>query len=635
MDERRYWTASWRLNRRNLLRSAALGGTGLALVACSSSNNKKSAAPATGAATQPGTPAATRAVGGASPSAGGAATGTAAARATTASTRSPAQLAADKSISDKDFFNSLPSNPAKDWADADVKAGGQLKRLFNREAATYDFHASVTGTVAEIVTPVYSGLIRLSNRQGLKDAMIAELEPDLASKWEQPDKTTLLFTLNKGITWQNVDPLNGRAFAPDDVKYSFDRGKTFPKSLQKESFKFVDRVEDMGNGQVKLALAQPNPGMQTLIGTWIMKIMPHEIGDNPDVAQKKAVGTGGFILDKATPNVEIVFRKNPNFFKIDSAGHKQPYLDGYSLAIVNDPATLSAVFQKGDADTHYATASPLVGGIANLRAFMEKNPNVVVQKHPGFYGAFSYIPHYDKAPFNDVRVRRALSMSYDRQSILDGVYLGQGSAVPFLGWPLIFDKPPTLDELGPNYKYDPKTAKQLLAGAGFANGVTVDLQWSYDSDNDVALFKQYAADAGFTINLVKSTDIPTHLKTYAEKSWKDLVLVGRGFNYPDANDFLQYYQPGSPLNYGNVDDPKLNDLTAKQIAADGQDRKAILKQIWDLMLDQVYEVTQPSGPALVFWQNTVKNWVDTGWNANAGVGSGQMDAVWMTRPRTS
>ena len=46
------------------------------------------------------------------------------------------------------------------------------------------------------------------------------------------------------------------------------------------------------------------------------------------------------------------------------------------------------------------------------------------------------------------------------------------------------------------------------------------------------------------------------MKTYVEKSWKDLVLVGRGFNYPDANDFLQYYTPGSPLNYGNVDDPK-------------------------------------------------------------------------------
>jgi len=622
MRESNYWTAGRRLGRRAILRGGALGGAGLAFVACSSDNgNRNGAATAGAAATRAATQSATQ---GASVIAG-----------TPAATRAAAAsaTAAKKNLTDQEFFAGLPANPAKDWSDADIKSGGQLKRLFNREATTYDFHTQVTGTVAEVVTPVYNGLIRLSNRQGLKDVMIAELEPDLASKWESPDKTTLIFTLNKGVKFQNVDPLNGRALTVDDIKYSFDRGKTLPKSAQKESYKFIDRIEDGGDGTLKLVLTAPNPGMQTLLGTWTTRIMPPEIGQNPDVAQKKAVGTGGFILDKATPNVEVVYRKNPDYFKTDSLAHKLPYLDGYSLAIVNDPATLSAVFQKGDADTHYATASPLVGGIANLRPFVEKNPNVVVQKHPSFYGAFSYIPHYDKPPFNDVRVRRALSMSYDRQGILDGVLLGQGQATPFLGWPLIFDKPPALADLGPNYKYDPKAAKQLLTAAGYANGVTLDLQWSYDSENDVSLFKQYAADAGITINLVKSTDIPTHLKTYLEKSWRDLILVGRGFDYPDANDFLSYYQPGSPKNYGNVDDAKLNDLVTKQQSADGTDRKTVLKQIWDLMLDQVYEVTQPSGPALVFWQSTVKNWVDTGWNANAGVGSGQMDAVWMTKPR--
>lgn len=601
-----YWAR--RYSRRRFGASAATGGAGLAALAlagCGDDDDKKPATTGT---------AAVSATAGASPTA----------TAATATAIDPAKM------TDAEFFKALSENPPRDWKDEEIKAGGTLVRLLNRTPTTLDFHTSVTGANQEIALPQYNGLVRLSTRQGMKTVYEADVEPDLASAWEIPDAKTLIFTLNPGVKFQNIAPLNGRPLTVDDIRFALMRAKTDAKSQHQYSFKALDKVEDVG-GKVRITLSEPDSSMINVLAAWIARIMPPEIGSNPDVARQKAVGTGGFILEKSTPNVEYVFKKNPDYFKKDKQGRTLPYLDGYTVSMITDPATLNAVFSAGKADFHYTTASPLgTGNFSDLRAFAVKNPKVVIQKRVSINGTYAYVPHYDKAPFKDVRVRRAFSLAMDRKAILDGLFLGQGITSPYFPWPSLLDKKPTPADLGQwAANRDVKQAKQLLEAAGFANGLDVDLAWSYSQDDVVALAKQFGAEAGIRINLVKTVDQTAHVTAYTKKDWKDLIQVGRGANYPDPNEYLQYYLPGNAKNYGDVNDPDLSALNDRQRQLAGAERKAVLKQVWDRLNDQLYDAfIQPNADQMTFWQPWVKNFVEAAWGSNAGTGAGCHDVIW-------
>jgi peptide/nickel transport system substrate-binding protein len=605
-----YWTR--RLRRRGLLGTTAAGGlgiAGLALVGCGDDSTSK--------------PAVTAASGGASPSAASSSPSAAAASASAAPT------AVDLSkLSEADLFKAIPNNPPKDWQDSDIKTGGTFIRMSNRPAPTMDPMATVTGGTSDVTTPVYSSILRLPTNQGQPDIYATSLEGNLATAWEQPDNLTLVLTLAPNIKWQNVAPLNGRAFTADDIKYSFNRGLTNAKSVMKANYTNIDKVEDAGGGKVKISLKKPNAATPLMLGAWTTLVVPPELGDSPDI-NTKAVGTGPFIIDHITPNVEVVFKKNPDYFKKDKSGRALPYIDGYTISYITDPATITATFEGGKADFWYATASP-VNGITELKNFVGRNPKVVYEKTQGVYGAFSFIPHAQKPPFNDIRVRRALSVAFDRQTVLDTLYKNQGLALNYFHWPSALTKPPTLADMGQWYKYDPATAKQLLSAAGYANGLTVDMLYNYpEVESETLIFQQNAAAAGIKLNLVKTPDVASLVASYLKKDWKDMVVVGRGFNYPDVNEFMSYYTPAdSPTNYSELNDPDLTALFNKQMELTGNERRAVHKQIWDKLLDQVYETTLPSSDGINFWQPTLKNWVVMTWPSNAGAGSAGMDAVW-------
>lgn len=511
------------------------------------------------------------------------------------------------SLSKEEFFNSVSENPPKDWSDGDIKVGGMLVRLFDREPATLDFFTTPTLGVAEATQPVYSKLIRISNRAGLANIYRSELEPDLAREWELPDRTTLVFKLTPGVRFQNVPPLNGRPLTVEDIRYSFERGKTFERSINRSSFEFIDRVESPSADTVRIILRRPNPAMPYLLGSWIMSIMPHEIGDNPQVAQRTAVGTGPFILDSWTPNVEMVYRRNLDYFKKDAQGRRLPYLDGYTLRIIDNPDTRLAVYEARKADFSYVTAEPLTW--ENAQGFASRNPDIVLQKLAPTYGSFAIIGHYKKEPWSNPLVRRALSMAMDRKSIIQQLMDGHGRQCLYFPWDAIFEQPPDLSDFGSNFQYNPQEAKRLLSAAGYPNGIELDLQTFYPSIADqVLVLQQTAAQAGIKLNVVQSPDSPSHVRAYTTKNWKDLIIVGRGLNYPDPNETLPYYLSGSPQNYHEVDDPELNHLNERQMQAEGDDRRKVLKQIWDRMLDQVYDVIFPSGYALASWWPWVQNY---------------------------
>src|SRR5205814_1606133 len=95
--------------------------------------------------------------------------------------------------------------------------------------------------------------------QSIKSPSVPQLEGDLATAWERPDPQTIVFTLAPNIKFQNVAPLNGRPLTVDDIKFTFDRGKSYAKGFYTAFFKQIAGVEDVGGGKVRLRSDGPNP----------------------------------------------------------------------------------------------------------------------------------------------------------------------------------------------------------------------------------------------------------------------------------------------------------------------------------------------------------------------------------------
>lgn len=533
-------------------------------------------------------------------------------------------------MSDREFLAGLPENPSKDWSDKDVKTGGTFTRVTTRPWQSLDFLSPTINTVAEMTTPVYNGLIRLTARQGLDNVMLPVTEGDLAAEWERPEPTVLVFKLRDGIKYQNVAPVNGRALTVDDIRFAFERAKTFEKSTVKADANFVARVEDAGGGTVRLILSQPYPFTDLLLSNHVFQIMPPEIGQNPDVAQRTAVGTGGFILEKAEPNVEAVFKKNPDYFKRGFRDLQQPYVDGYTLKVVRDEAAVMALLEAGQADTVYGSTTPI--NRDNVRGFLERNPDYLVQNRPQVHANFGLIGHADREPWSDPRVRRAVAMAMDHATVIESIYQGQAIVTPFMPWTAVTDQRPTLEDLGPYYQFNPAEAKKLLESAGFPNGIELEvLVYDHPALNDpMLLYQQYAAQAGVTLNLVASPDMASHYQTLTDRSWKDLIAAGR----PPAVDPVKamvYFRAGLATNYANMNDPTIEDAYKKVLPSQGEEHKQILRRVWDVHLDQVYWVMLPRDNQFNVMHRRLRNFVDVGWYSTLGEGSGNYDAAWLAQ----
>src|SRR4051794_13606488 len=113
----------------------------------------------------------------------------------------------------------------------------------------------------------------------------------------------------------------------------------------------------------------------------------------------------------------------------------------------------------------YSPANPV--NFDNLESFIHRHPTTVLQNRAVSYNSGLLTGHYDKAPWSDARVRRALSKLLPRDNMNKSLYHEAGFFGPFFTWPFLFDKQPTIKDLGPNYQYDPQGAKQLPAAAGF------------------------------------------------------------------------------------------------------------------------------------------------------------------------
>src|SRR5215813_6106044 len=354
------------------------------------------------------------------------------------------------------------SRPATLWgAEVGQPKRGGILRVRGYDPTHFDPHLTISFKTHATLSFVYSRLVRHKVGTGVQPGIFT-VEPDVAESWETPDDTTYIFHLRKGVKWHNKPPLNGRELVAEDVKFTYDRFLTEKGNANRFLLEPVDRVEVVDRYTVKFLLKEPYVWLvDALAFPWTMWIVAPEVVEKFSDLKKPetVIGTGPFMLERYDPNVKAVFKRHPEYYRQD-----QPHVDGVEWLIVPDESTALAMYRTGQID---------VGPQAN-NSVRQQDLDALKQSHPHlmYRDILSIVPNVifmrtDMAPFNDVRVRHAISHAIDRQGSIDAIYVrGEPTPPVALGlveWALPIEH---LGEGAKYYRYDPQKAKRLLAEAG-------------------------------------------------------------------------------------------------------------------------------------------------------------------------
>src|SRR5713101_9716803 len=340
------------------------------------------------------------------------------------------------------------------------------------EAPTLDPHLNAGFVTQVYASLIYSSLVRLPAGPELRGPGDHRILPDVAEKWEWTSPTTVVFTLRRGVRFHQKPPVNGREVTAEDVKYSFERFRARSAlGLRLEPVQAIDVVDRQ---TLRIVLKEPYaPLLNHLANPAYCAILPREAEEkfkdfnHPDAV----IGTGPFILKSYEKGVRMVFERNPDYFM-----KGLPYLDGADVEITPDAAARLSVLRAGKAELPHVWGwiSP-----EEARSVKKTNPEMVVTPFQIIGMGFIYM-RTDQPPFNDVRVRRAMSLAIDRKAWNDALIFGEGCVdagpIPcaLKEWKLDAAK---IEPARAKYLvgYDPAEAKRLLAEAGFPRGFTTPM----------------------------------------------------------------------------------------------------------------------------------------------------------------
>src|SRR3989454_7681673 len=214
--------------------------------------------------------------------------------------------------------SALPlSRPAPLWgAEAAQPKRGGILRVRGYDPVHFDHHLTLNARTNTTLSFVHSTLLRYKVGPEIEPGTYT-VEPHLAEGWEEPDDTTYIFHLRKGVKWHNKPPLNGRELVANDVKFTFDRFLNEKANILREMLDPVERIEVVDRYTVKFILKEPFVWLVHRLadssGMWI--IAPEVVEKFGDLKKpESAIGTGPFVLERYEPNVKTVVKPNPEDF---------------------------------------------------------------------------------------------------------------------------------------------------------------------------------------------------------------------------------------------------------------------------------------------------------------------------------
>ncbi|MBI2916823.1 MAG: ABC transporter substrate-binding protein [Chloroflexi bacterium] len=423
------------------------------------------------------------------------------------------------------------------------------------------------------------------------------IENSLASSWKYLDPTTLEIKVHQGVKFHNKPPVNGRELTAEDVAYSLRRVvKLHPRMTPAAAY--IESIEAKDRYTVVISLKQPHGGFTASVflgNVFAGGILAPESGGTKESwgdPSTSWIGTGPFMFRQHLPGVKAVFDRNPNYWK---AG--LPYVDRIEIPIMPDPSTRLAALRAGKLDAHtrwgltWALVSPLKA----------TSPEVKVLACPGMSQVLSSW-RIDEPPFDDVRVRRAVSMLLDRKALAEKVWEGQATVVAMFSsqlHPLFLDLEGLPPEVRKYAEYRPEEAIRLLAEAGYPGGKGLEVTLNHT----LGTTRQQIEWSEFLIESMVKAGIKVTPKWMEYNRYALTYLAGDyhgmgtgGVSVPDPyavfDIFVSTVDP--TMNKGRVKDAELDRLIAEFFGTvDEAKSQELSRRIQVRMFDQVYVLVAP------------------------------------------
>ena len=318
------------------------------------------------------------------------------------------------------------------------------------------------------------------------DTPLWSLTGSLAESWETPDDTTIVLNIRQGVHWHDKPPMNGRELTADDIAYNYHRylglGSGFTEVAPGAGplgAVGVESVTATDQWTVVIELERPNPvALFTLLQWYTFDIHPPEvIEEHGNINDwRNLVGTGPFMLTDYVEGSSVTWLKNPNYWGFDEKypDNRLPYIDELVALIMREEATRTAALRSGKLDYRGYAGEAQLRTIDLAESLAKSNPEIT--QWPYYVRSeFAFGFNTSNPPFDDIRVRKALQMALDMETINE-TYLGgrgditphgkvgtaqTGLFVPFEEWP---------DEVKKGHRYDPEGAEKLLDEAGYPRG---------------------------------------------------------------------------------------------------------------------------------------------------------------------
>ena len=458
------------------------------------------------------------------------------------------------------------------------------------------------------------------------------IEGDLAESWTQPNETTYVFKLRRGVRWHPKPPVNGRELTAEDVRYSVERFLTVKGNPSAYMLRAVDRVEAVDPYTVKFILKEPFAWFLDMLANPIsLPIVARECVEKFGDLKKaeSVVGTGPWMLDSYRPNAGLTLVRHPGYF---IAG--LPYIDRVEIVVDEDNASRIAAFVAGRYDLGWEFP-----GTINRTDWMQIK-DTLRQRRPNLKTAefVSNVETHismrtDRPPFNDPRVRQAMALAIDRQGIIDAGFEGVGVVNPAFPAALK-DWAVPINQLGEGaryFKHDPAEARRLLAAAGHPHGFPASMCFTtYGSTLLVDLAQLILKD-------LKAVGIDGKLDQREYGAFIATCYFGKfdSMTYGPQTPFLEpdnflfgMHAPGEQKNQSHVDDPVMTDLLIRQRRIfDLAKRREVIAEIQRYLARQQYYVNIPSAVYVAVWDGTLKNY---GPNLGYDYG-GRLMAAWLDR----
>jgi len=452
----------------------------------------------------------------------------------------------------------------------------------------------------------------------------------LAESWELPDAITVIYHIRKGVYWQDKPGvMASRELTADDVAFAKTRVVTSGRCPYYENVQSVTAL-DRYTVEVKLKEYQGN-WLLPLSWGYFQKIYPPELVEAGIKDWRNAVGTGPFMLVDYVSGSCLTFERNPIYWDtttIDGKEYKLPFVDRLVWPIILDESTQLAALRTGKCDIEEAVSWKYVESLE------QSNPELIRYKRMGTTG-YVIAARMDTPPFSDFRIRKAMSISIDRQAIMESLHGGYAEILNFpysMNWPTDLytpfeELPDSAKEL---FQFDLEEAKQLMAEAGYPNGFKAEIVCTSTWADTISLLEDFWSPLGIDLD-IKVVEYGVYYAIMRGKTHKHLYAMSKGCGDPFSVLLVIGHDPEQFWNPSMFNDPYFTETFDKARAEpDVAKAKKLLKELNVYIIEQCPYIILPNAYFFSYAWPWVKNWYG---ELNANVRSpGQIHArVWIDR----